>query len=169
MDYLKHTSILESENKTFIHLHSSSSNATETFNTVRNVIGFLIQECSFGGIHFEIESLSVCNSDIEDKYLTPIIPVGVTEDLAKIYRDTLDDFLPPKRLGVLVSNIDRPFLGYKSLALFPHDMVRFGYMIVYHGWREDMKTRHPFLDVFNKFNYLVEYEDDDIYIVKSAI
>jgi|18_taG_2_1085343.scaffolds.fasta_scaffold65412_1 hypothetical protein len=162
MDHLKYTSILESENKTFIHLNSSTSYNAKEKNATQGIVYDLIKNRGFGGIHFEIESIN------KQDLLNPVIPVHVTDDLGQIYRDTFVSFAAPSRIGVLISSIDRPFLSYKSLILFPHDMVRFNYMIIYHGWGQYKEKRHPFLDVFNKYNYLLEFENDDVYVVKSS-
>jgi hypothetical protein len=162
MSYLKKTKILDDRNTSLIHLHSSTQYNTKEQNNIKEIAYSLIKNNSFGGIHFDIESLKA------QDLLSPVIPIYVTDDLERVYRDTLARFAAPSRMGVLISSVDRPFLSYKSLALFPHDMVRFNYMIIYHGWGQNKEKRHPLLDVFNKHNYLLEYENDDVYVVKSS-
>jgi hypothetical protein len=166
MDYTELIDSLNTDNKTYIHLHSNALQSTHSFNLIQNTVSSFLKKKQLGGIHFNIEST---NSSLEENYFAPIIQIGVGEDLNKIYTDTLVSLSAPSRIGVLISSVDRPFLGYKSLALFPHDIVRFDYMVIHHGWSEDKNIRHPLMNVLNKFNYIVDYEDDDIYVVKSAI
>jgi hypothetical protein len=166
MDYTELIDSLNTDNKTYIHLHSNALQSTHSFNLIQNTVSSFLKKKQLGGIHFNIEST---NSSLEENYFAPIIQIGVGEDLNKIYTDTLVSLSVPSRIGVLISSVDRPFLGYKSLALFPHNMVRFDYIVMYRGWDEDKKIRHTFMSVFNCFSYVIDYEDDNICIAKGPI
>jgi len=163
--------ILSSGNKTFIHLHSSKTYHTEELSALHEVSRDMVTKHSFGGICFDIESTSEYNTkeEIGNDYYMPVIESGLGEDLSDAYSVGLSDFSAPSSIGVLICTIDRPFLAYKSLSLFPHEMCRFDYMIVYHGWGAFRGSRYPFMDVFNKLNYTLSYEDDFIYIANTTI
>ena len=175
MNYLKDKNdilkLLSSGNDTFIHLYSDQTQSTsKDFNAIRSISRDLIKEHSFGGICFEIESMDIYGSSLdlgEDCYL-PIIKSEIGDDLEDVYDQALTDFLVPSKLGALICTVDRPFLAYKSLFLFPHFRCRFDYIIVYHGWGELRGSRYPFMDIFNKFNYIISYKDDFIYIAKRS-
>ncbi|MAG24337.1 hypothetical protein CMI47_02050 [Candidatus Pacearchaeota archaeon] len=174
MNYLKDIGglldILSSSNKAFIHLYSSQTYYTEELDAIHGISRDLIKEYSFGGICFEIESPDIYKASTEigpDCYM-PIIRSEIGDDTEGVLNQAITDFSVPKNLGILICSIDRPFLTYKSLVQFPHHRCRFDYMIVYHGWGVFQGSRYPFMDIFNKFNYTVSYEDDFIYIMKKA-
>ena len=161
--------MLSGKNKTFIHLHSSKTHYTNELSDLHNISRDVITKHSFGGICFDIEPIKeyYTKTEIGNDCYIPVIKCGLGEDLASTYCSALKGFSAPSRLGALICTIDRPFLAYKSLFLFPHEMCRFDYMIIYHGWGSFKSTRYPFESIFDKYRYSIEHKDDSIYVVRK--
>ena len=165
--------IYDNDAKTFLHLYS---NPSANVASIEDILHDLVKNKLYRGLNFRISNLLVsvdsygdisCGKDSNENLVNPILKLNDELNVKDLFVDTLKDFSVPRELGLFVSGISHPFANYKYLTLFPHNLYKFQYMIIYHGWGLFKNTRYPFKSVFDKYKYSIEHEDDSIYVVRK--
>lgn len=168
--------IYNNDAKTFLHLYS---NPSANVASIEDVLHDLVKNRLYKGLNFRISGMMThteevehedvfCNEDSNEKLINPVIELDGGIGVDGAFLSVLKDFSVPNELGLFVSNVSHPFSNYKYLTLFPHDLYKFQYMMIYHGWGLFKNTRYPFESVFDKYKYSIQYEDDSIYVVKKV-
>jgi hypothetical protein len=165
--------IYNNDAKTFLHLYS---NPNTNVSDIEKLLHDLVKNKLYRGINFRISSFQISVDKYDDVFIdkdgnesliNPIVKMDDGLNVKDLFLSTLKDFSVPSELGLFVSGISHPFANYKYLTLFPHNLYKFQYMIIYHGWGLFKSTKYPFESVFDKYKYSIEHEDDSIYVVRK--